>query len=248
MGRYLQFPRRCRAQKGLRLRLGTGREIAFKKLGPSLPRLFVVLNASDKNGELGKVSHLTASGLNQSLVFLENDFGLFVFIRSVDGYAIGDLCDAVAHNTMATNTALIILPLPVVVNDKQFERFCKEAGAQQLAFDPPYQTNALRVANRTLLIPKLMQLLKQQTTDWWLTQLNAVGVPCGPICTLDEVFDNPQIQARGMKIALDHEQLGKVPSVANPIKLSATPLQYTQAPPMLGQHTQVVLQDWLAMS
>jgi hypothetical protein len=141
MGRYLQFPRRCRAQKGLRLRLGTGREIAFKKLGPSLPRLFVVLNASDKNGELGKVSHLTASGLNQSLVFLE--------------------CDAVAHNTMANNTALIILPLPVVGNDKQFERFCKEAGAQQLAFDPPYQTNALRVANRTLLIPKLMQLLKQ---------------------------------------------------------------------------------------
>ena len=75
-----------------------------------------------------------------------------------------------------------------------------------------------------------------------------MGVPCGPICTLDEVFDNPQIQARGMKIALDHEQLGKVPSVANPIKLSATPLQYTQAPPMLGQYTQVVLQDWLAMS
>ena len=122
---------------------------------------------------------------------------------------------------MATNTALIILPLPVVVNDKQFERFCKVAGAQQLAFDRPYQTNALRGANRTLLITKLMQLLKQQTTDWWLTQLNAVGVPCGPICTLDEVFDNPQIQARGMKIALDHEQLGKVPSVSNPIKLSA---------------------------
>ena len=81
---------------------------------------------------------------------------------------------------MATNTALIILPLPVVVNDKQFERFCKVAGAQQLAFDRPYQTNALRGANRTLLIPKLMQLLKQQTTDWWLTQLNGVGVPCGP--------------------------------------------------------------------
>ena len=67
----------------------------------------------------------------------------------------------VAHNTMATNTALIILPLPVVVNYKQFERFCKVAVAQQLAFDRPYQTNALRGANRTLLIPKLMQLLKQ---------------------------------------------------------------------------------------
>jgi hypothetical protein len=68
---------------------GTGREIAFKKLGPSLPHLFVVLNASDKNGELGKVSHLTPSSLNQSLVFLEDDFGLLVFIHPVDGYAIG---------------------------------------------------------------------------------------------------------------------------------------------------------------
>jgi crotonobetainyl-CoA:carnitine CoA-transferase CaiB-like acyl-CoA transferase len=61
------------------------------------------------------------------------------------------------------------------------------------------------------------------------------------------VFDNPQVQAREMQIALNHEQLGTVSSVANPIKLSATPLQYTQAPPMLGQHTQAVLRDWLAM-
>jgi len=151
----------------------------------------------------------------------------------------------VPYQAFATADGHLIL---AVGNDKQFERFCKVAGAQQLAIDPHYQTNALRVANRPLLIPKLMQLLKQQATDWWLTELNAVGVPCGPICNLDEVFDNPQIQAREMKIALDHEQLGKVPSVANPIKLSATPLQYTQAPPMLGQHTQVVLQDWLAMS
>jgi crotonobetainyl-CoA:carnitine CoA-transferase CaiB-like acyl-CoA transferase len=151
----------------------------------------------------------------------------------------------VPYQAFATADGHLIL---AVGNDKQFERFCKVAGAQQLAIDPHYQTNALRVANRPLLIPKLMHLLKQQATDWWLTELNAVGVPCGPICNLDEVFDNPQIQAREMKIALDHEQLGKVPSVANPIKLSATPLQYTQAPPMLGQHTQVVLQDWLAMS
>ena len=151
----------------------------------------------------------------------------------------------VPYQAFATADGHLIL---AVGNDKQFERFCKVAGAQQLVFDPRFQTNALRVANRTLLIPKLMQLLKQQATDWWLTELNAVGVPCGPICTLNEVFNNPQIQAREMKIDLDHEQLGKVPSVANPIKLSATPLQYTQAPPMLGQHTQVVLQDWLAMT
>jgi crotonobetainyl-CoA:carnitine CoA-transferase CaiB-like acyl-CoA transferase len=87
--------------------------------------------------------------------------------------------------------------------------------------------------------------MQQQTTVWWLAQLNEVGVPCGPICTIDQVFDNPQIQARDMQLELDHVTLGKVASVANPIKYSATPIQYTQAPPTLGQHTDEVLKDWL---
>jgi crotonobetainyl-CoA:carnitine CoA-transferase CaiB-like acyl-CoA transferase len=150
----------------------------------------------------------------------------------------------VPYQAFATADGHLIL---AVGNDAQFERFCQVAGAQELASDPQYQTNALRVANRSVLVPIVMQLLKQHATVWWLSQLNTVGVPCGPICTLDQVFDNPQVQAREMQIALNHEQLGTVSSVANPIKLSATPLQYTQAPPMLGQHTQAVLRDWLAM-
>jgi crotonobetainyl-CoA:carnitine CoA-transferase CaiB-like acyl-CoA transferase len=89
--------------------------------------------------------------------------------------------------------------------------------------------------------------MQQQTTDWWLAKLNEVGVPCGPICTIDQVFDNPQIQARNMQLELNHATLGKVASVANPIKYSATPIQYPQAPPTLGQHTDEVLHDWLGI-
>ena len=150
----------------------------------------------------------------------------------------------VPYQAFATTDGHIIL---AVGNDGQFQRFCQVAGANELFSNPQYTSNALRVANRNELVPEVSQLLKQQTTQWWLTALNEVGVPCGPICTIDQVFDNPQIQAREMKIALDHLQLGKVESVANPIKLSATPLQYSQAPPMLGEHTLAVLQDWLAM-
>ena len=150
----------------------------------------------------------------------------------------------VPYQAFATTDGHIIL---AVGNDGQFQRFCQVAGANELFSNPQYTSNALRVANRNKLVPEVSQLLKQQTTQWWLTALNEVGVPCGPICTIDQVFDNPQIQAREMKIALDHLQLGKVESVANPIKLSATPLQYSQAPPMLGEHTLAVLQDWLAM-
>ena len=150
----------------------------------------------------------------------------------------------VPYQAFATADGHIIL---AVGNNGQFERFCQVCGDQQLANNPQYKSNALRVANRNELVPVVAQLLKQHTTDWWLTQLNEVGVPCGPICTLDQVFDNPQVQAREMQIVLDHDQLGQVSSVANPIKFSATPLQYQQAPPMLGQHTHAVLQDWLAM-
>ena len=119
------------------------------------------------------------------------------------------------------------------------------AGQPELAHQVDYATNSLRVANRAALVPQVVAIMQQQTTVWWLAQLNEVGVPCGPICTIDQVFDNPQIQARDMQLELDHVTLGKVASVANPIKYSATPIQYTQAPPTLGQHTDEVLKDWL---
>ena len=150
----------------------------------------------------------------------------------------------VPYQAFATTDGHIIL---AVGNDGQFQRFCQVAGAMELGSNSKYASNALRVANRDDLVPEVSRLLAQQATQWWLTELNEVGVPCGPICNIDEVFDNPQIKSREMKISLDHAQLGKVESVANPIKLSATPLQYNQAPPMLGEHTHAVLQDWLGM-
>ena len=150
----------------------------------------------------------------------------------------------VPYQAFATSDGHLIL---AVGNNAQFQRFCQVAGKKELATSTLYASNALRVANRNTLVPEVSGLLKQRNTQWWLTELNKVGVPCGPICTIDQVFDNPQVQAREMKISLEHTQLGWVESVANPIKLSATPLQYNQAPPMLGEHTHEVLQDWLAM-
>lgn len=150
----------------------------------------------------------------------------------------------VPYQAFATFDGHLIL---AVGNDGQFQRFCEVAGDVQMASNSLYTSNSLRVANRLTLVPKVAYLMEQHTTQWWLDALNKVSVPCGPICTLDQVFENPQIKARGMKISLEHQKLGSVESVANPIKLSATPLQYKQAPPMLGEHTQVVLSDWLAM-
>lgn len=87
-----------------------------------------------------------------------------------------------------------------------------------------------------------------RTTDDWVDAMEKAGVPCGPINTLDKVFSHPQVQSRGMRMEMEHPLSGTVPLVANPIRLSDSPVAYRHAPPTLGQHTSQVLEDWLAMT
>ncbi|MCH8177342.1 MAG: CoA transferase [Proteobacteria bacterium] len=132
-------------------------------------------------------------------------------------------------------------------NDTQFERFCGLAGKPELASDQRFQKNSGRVQNRDALIPQVVEIMRTRTTEWWLDQLNRKGIPCGPINNLDQVFANPQVQHRGMQLELDHPSMGKVASVANPIQFSDTPIEYHQAPPVLGQHTDQVLSEVLGL-
>ena len=130
-------------------------------------------------------------------------------------------------------------------NDGQFARFCGIAGHAEWAVDERFSTNPARVANRAVLIPLLRQATVLRTTAEWIAALEAQAVPCGPINRLDQVFADPQVQARQMKITLPHPTFGEVPLVANPIRLSASPVAYRTAPPSLGEHTAQVLADWL---
>ncbi|SFP52206.1 CaiB/BaiF CoA transferase family protein [Pseudomonas borbori] len=135
-----------------------------------------------------------------------------------------------------------------VGNDGQFRKFCEVAGLPALAVDPRFSTNQARVAHRAELIPLLRQATVFKTTAEWLAALEQAGVPCGPINDLQQVFADPQVQARGLRVELPHPLAGSVPQVASPIRLSATPVQYRNAPPLLGEHTEQVLQQWLGLS
>jgi crotonobetainyl-CoA:carnitine CoA-transferase CaiB-like acyl-CoA transferase len=128
-----------------------------------------------------------------------------------------------------------------VGNDRQFAKFCDIAGCPELAKDERFATNANRVRNRQILVPMLEEVLLQRTTAQWVAPLEAAGVPSGPINNIAQTFEHPQVKHRKMKVDLPHPQSGTVPSVANPIKFSATPIAYGSAPPLLGQHTQDVL-------
>jgi len=131
-----------------------------------------------------------------------------------------------------------------VGNDSQFVKCC-EAADVNYHQDERFKKNADRVRNRETLIPMLAEVFRRRTVQEWVTTLEALGVPVGPINNLSQVFEHPQVQARGMKIDVPHPVSGSVPLVANPIKMSATPPRYTLAPPTLGQHTQSVLRERL---
>ena len=135
-----------------------------------------------------------------------------------------------------------------VGNDSQFRKFAEVAGQSQWATDPRFLTNKLRVANRGELIPLIRQATVFKTTAQWVDELEAAGVPCGPVNDLAQVFDDPQVLARGLAIELPHALGGRVAQVASPIRLSETPVEYRRAPPLLGEHTAQVLQALLGMS
>ncbi|MDH2200777.1 CaiB/BaiF CoA transferase family protein [Ectopseudomonas oleovorans] len=135
-----------------------------------------------------------------------------------------------------------------VGNDGQFRKFCEVAGIASLADDPRFVTNRARVAHRAELIPLLRQATVFKTTAQWIEQLEKAGVPCGPINDLQQVFADPQVQARGLRLDLPNALGSSTPQVASPLRLSATPVAYRSAPPLLGQHTEALLQRLLGMS
>lgn len=134
-----------------------------------------------------------------------------------------------------------------VGNDGQFRKFAEVAGQPQWADDPRFATNKQRVANRAELIPLIRQATVFKTTAEWVAQLELAGVPCGPINDLAQMFQDPQVLARGLALSIPHPLAGSVPQVASPIRLSETPVEYRQAPPLLGEHTEAVLSELLGL-
>jgi crotonobetainyl-CoA:carnitine CoA-transferase CaiB-like acyl-CoA transferase len=134
-----------------------------------------------------------------------------------------------------------------VGNDGQFRKFCDVAGMPEWAADPRFATNAGRVRQRETIVPLIDAVMRTRTQSAWLAQLEDAGIPCGPINGIDQVFDDPHVNARGMKIDLPHPQAGSVPGVRAPLRFSGSPLSYAVPPPLLGEHSRSVLRDRLGV-
>jgi len=130
-----------------------------------------------------------------------------------------------------------------VGNDEQFARLCTLLGCPELSRDRRFMTNKARVENRDALIPVLEERFKTGETEDWLNRLEEAAIPCGPINTIGQAFENEQIKHRGMKMKSPHPRTDSLFMVANPIKFSGSPVSYLHPPPWLGQHTGEVLDE-----
>lgn len=150
----------------------------------------------------------------------------------------------VPYQTFETADGHIIM---AVGTDRQFAEYCSIIGGGHLADEARFKTNRGRVENRSELIPLLRPFMKARTTAEWIAAFEAAAVPCGPINTLDQVFADEQVLARGLQIGLTRDDGVQVPGVANPIVFSESPVTYDKPPPRLGDGTDKVLREQLGL-
>ena len=151
----------------------------------------------------------------------------------------------VPYQTFACSDGYIIV---ATGNDGQYQKFVEAGGRPELATEPRFATNPGRVKNRDELVPMLAEMVVAKPRDFWIETLEAVGVPCGPINNLDDVYKNPQVQARGLVIEVPHPTAGTTKLVRSPMRMSGSPTDNAVAPPLLGQHTDEVLRGLLGHS
>ncbi|HKP56753.1 MAG TPA: CaiB/BaiF CoA-transferase family protein [Polyangiales bacterium] len=202
---------------------------------------------------LAALAHRTQSGQGQhiDMALLDAQVAMVAAMSMnyfVSGRAPGRYGNAAANivpyqTFRAADGELVV----AIGNDLQFGKFCDAVGAS-FARDPRFARNADRVRNRAILVPLLAAEFERRSVRAWVELLQPLGVPIGPINDLAQVWDDPQVAARGMKVHVSHPLYDRLPLVASPIKLSLTPPVAPIAPPTLGQHTDQVLREHLGMS
>lgn len=214
--------------------------VAVADLMTGMYAVTAILAALHHKNQTGIGQHIDLALLDTQVAWLANQASNFLVADEVPKRLGTAHPNIVPYQSMKVKNGYILL---AVGNDGQFQKCCDVIGCKELAFESRFLTNAQRVAHREQLIPILESYFIQQELDHWLDALSAVYVPCGPINSIDGVFDNEQVKHREMSFTMTHPEMGEIPQVANPVKFSKTPIEYINAPPTLGEHTKEVLKN-----
>ena len=223
------------------------------KVGVALSDIMTGLNAAV--GILAALYHRRETGQGQYIDLALGDCTLAALTNIAQYYLTsGRPAPRVgnAHSTIVPYQAFKAADGHVILavgNNEQFQRFCDFAGHREWAEDERFATNSARVLHRETLVPMIETLIAQHDIAHWIDGLHEANVPCGPVNTMDKVFEDPQIGARYMKIEMEHPLTNApVHLVGSPLKLSGTPVTYKYAPPVCGQHTREILSQQLRLS
>jgi crotonobetainyl-CoA:carnitine CoA-transferase CaiB-like acyl-CoA transferase len=223
-----------------------------QKVGVAVSDLFTgmyattaILAALIERGRSGRGQAIDMALLDVQVAMLANLSSSYFVSGTAPGRMGNAHMNIVPYHVFRAADAFLIV---AVGNDGQFAGFCRVLGVPEWASDPRFSTNPQRVRHRELLVGMIAERLAVRPAAGWLAGLEAAGVPCGPINDLDQVFADPQVLHRGMRVKAPHPAAGEVAMVANPIKFSATPIVHDRAPPLLGEHTEEVLTGMLGLS
>ena len=195
--------------------------------------------------ETGVGQHLDLALLDAQVAVLANQ-GANYLATGVAPPRLGNAHpNIVPYQTFKTADGDVILACG---NDNLFRKFCEVADCRPLATDPRFATNGKRVENRSRLTELLNEIFVKRTTREWVEALEAAGVPNGPINNLEQVFQEPQAVARGLRMEMQHPLAGNISLIRSPMRFSATPIEHKVPPPLLGQHTDEILRGMLGCS
>jgi crotonobetainyl-CoA:carnitine CoA-transferase CaiB-like acyl-CoA transferase len=206
----------------------------------------VAINAAIYEAKLSGIGQFIDIGMLDTHIAWLANVGMNYLHAGELGRLGNDHPNIVPYRPFKTSDGEIII---VVGNDEQFKRFCEIAECSELARDSRFRTNQVRVQNREELSRILDPIVAARPSAFWLRQLEAHNIGCGPINDLEQVFNDPQVIARNMVHKMRHSvnDGSTVRLLASPIRLSKTPVTYRFAPPLLGEHTAEVLSDVLGL-
>jgi formyl-CoA transferase len=202
-----------------------------------------VLAALHARQQSGRGQHIDMALLDVGMAMLANQGASFLATGNTPARQGNSHPSLAPYQDFPTQDGAMLL---AIGNDGQFARFCAAAGQPQWAEDPRFASNRLRVEHRQELIAAMQVVTRTRSTAEWVALLEDKAVPCGPINTIAQAFDDAQVQARGLRIDLPRsadDGISHIAGVASPLRLSENPPVLRHAPPALGQHTDEVLAE-----
>ncbi|MGK2285921.1 CaiB/BaiF CoA transferase family protein [Pedomonas sp. V897] len=214
--------------------------VAVTDLTTGLYSVIAILAALQARHRTGEGQHIDMALFDVQLGWMANQATNYLVGGIVPGLMGNAHPNIVPYQDFPTQDGRIIV---AVGNDEQFRRFAAILGRSEWGQDERFADNRARVANRAELVALIEAELRRAPSAHWLAALDKAGIPCGAVQSVAQAFESEQARARGLTVALEHPLAGTVKTVANPIKLSGTPIEYGSAPPMVGQHSRAVLTE-----